>query len=69
MIRTVNNSKILDFNCCFSSTHDRINQLWLKFIVLVLQSDWPVFLFINKISDPGNSRCTVTNTVVLVIVL
>ena len=42
MILTVNNSKILGFNCCFSSTRDWFNQLWLKFIVLVLQSDWPV---------------------------
>ena len=41
-IRTVNNSKFVGFNCCFPSTRDWFNQLWLKFIVLVLQSDWPV---------------------------
>ena len=42
MIRTGNNSNILDFNSCFPSTRDWFNRLWLKFIVLVLQSDWPV---------------------------
>ena len=39
MKRTVNNSKILGFNCCFPSTRDLFNRLWLKFIVLGLQSD------------------------------
>ena len=45
------------FYCsCFPSTRDWLNRLWLKFIVLVLQSDWPVLFK----SDPGNSSRTAT---------
>ena len=42
MMRTVNNSKFLGFNCCCPSTPNWFSRLWLKFIVLVLHSDWPV---------------------------
>ena len=41
-IQTVNNFKLLGFNCCFASIRDWFSRLWLKFIVLVLQSDWPL---------------------------
>ena len=48
------------FDCCFPSTHDWLNRIWLKFIVLVLQSDWPVLFK----SDPGNTSRTVTSSII-----